>query len=273
MAPQELPIEYLGNPTYICGGGSLIIHIVALVISAVLSVYGVYALARHASSISKNGRLLLIASIAIALIPVTDLLTRWGIAPGENFWHAIHIITGVAGLYFTYRFAMVMDSKETENDRVVTLEVIVAILAAIAFYPLTEFFKTSYPTLFVLAYALLGIVLLWLIVLVFRILGKVKSEGSTFSLRYFSLSMIPLISLSILALALVQIPAEILVAVLKVSSLDPLMIVLLGAQISLYLVIAMLMAAFGYLATRISSFYGAIEKFVSGKKKKGRVAF
>lgn len=268
MAVQELPIEYLGNPFYICGGGSLIIHIVALVISIALSLYGVYAIARHAGSISKNGRLLLIASLVIASMPITDLVTRWDVVPGENFWHAISILSGVFGLYFTHRFAMVMDAREAENERVATLELIVAALAAIAFYPVTEFFKNSYPALFVLVYALLGIALIWLIALVFRIIGKVRSEGAAFSLRSFSLSMIPLISLSILCLSLVQIPAEIMVVVLKMSPLHPLMIVLLGAQISLYVVTAMLMAAFGYLATKISVFYGPIEKFVAARKKK-----
>ncbi len=260
----------LGSPASVF----LLAHIIVLAASFILSLYGLYGLLKYARGISKNNAL--IAAFALgSFIPLGDILEHFELFPSADFWHHMHIFGGVFALYFMHRFALTMDSGETDFRRDALFPAIAGIIVVAAFYN-EDALGRAFPLIIWGIYAAAVIFLLGSIYFLFDISRRARKAESAFSLKTFAISMVPLISLALFVIAITSMGAEILLDIANVravpAAVQTLTVFLIAAQNLLYPLLAMTLLGFGYMSGKIYNLYAPIRKFLESKGQKGQIA-
>lgn len=252
----------------------LLIHMIVLLAAIALSFYGIYTTAKYTVRLSKNVHLLRLAFALMAFIPVGDIFEHLVIYPGTEFWHHMHIFASMAAFYFFYRFVMLIDAPEAEDMEKSYVTLAVIIIASVAFTTLHDAFieKNGSPVLFLAVYGALACISAVFAYNLFQMLNKMKKVETTFSIRAFLASMIPIISTSLFLVTGASLFAEFILDTKPELSSQPWMISLIAGVNVFYLLLAVSLAYFGYMAKQINAFYSPIDNFLKSKGKKGQLA-
>ncbi len=270
-ALKELSEGFIGGSPSAPG---LLVHMIALFIGVVLCAYALLKIMRCASGISRNANLLVLACVLITSIFLFDIFEHFDFAPGADFWHHIHIFSSVAAFYFLYRFAVTVDSLVQIDWKRVYAELLLISLIALPFSYYEVWLEGNYPFVLIAVYSLLVITTLVSLYLLLEIVRHTKDIGNSFSLKHFSISMIPLVSISLLFLVASVVFVEYVQDLVSEQFYTaPVMLALIASQF-FSLMTATSLLAFAYGAEKIYNFYAPIRAFVESRKKnvsKGRV--
>ncbi|VVB98648.1 Uncharacterised protein [uncultured archaeon] len=249
----------------------LLIHVLVLALSFVLSAYGIYGVIKYGRSASKNRHLLLTVFVLVALMPLFDLFQHFNVAPDDDFWHHAHLLMGVTAFYFIYRFAMSIDSKgPSENPRTSLVIIFGVLLLTYLFAGLETASMDSVPYVFAGAYTLILIFVIHFASLLREIMGKMGKLETAFSLKSFAVSVIPLISFMLFLLVFISVLTEYILDIFPQYAGSPVLLALIAIQNPLYIMLAMTLVGYAYIASRITAFYAPLAKFVEKKKSKGK---
>lgn len=243
-------------------------ELLGTVASITLAIYGVLGIVRYGRHISKNTHLLTITFSLLALVPISDMLEHADYLPGEEFWKHVHMFVGIAAFYFMHRFVASIDAKEREDYKKSVIELVAAILFAIAFFTIEEIIEDNNPAMMALFLGAVSIIFLIFVVrLLSEIMAKSKKLESSFSLKSFAISMVPAISFMAFILMSTAIFAEFIEDVFKDGFGEQAAETLEAIHELFHILVTMSLAGFAYMAERIYNFYAPIEKFIQGRKK------
>lgn len=244
----------------------LFIHIITLIVGVLLSFYGLWGLVKYTTKIFKNWHLLGIAFAIIVFIPTASLFEHFDYFPSPDFWHRIVMFASVAAFYFVYRFVLTIESKEQENFRKSALELLAITAISVIFSVQQNLFEDSDPIKVIIVYSSLFGMVVFFTYLLFEILRKVRKMEASFSLKSFVITMSQPISFALFILTATSVLIEFIIGISKSTS-HPFTVFLIIIQNPFYIMLAMTLACFTYIGTKVHNFYSPIEKFLQVKKK------
>lgn len=237
------------------GVTSILIHLLVLLLSTGISLYGLWGVVKYSRDVSKNAHLLHIAFALIAFIPIGDLFEHFDYAPGMDFWHHMHLFAGIAAFYFLHKFAVTADAGQVEPKNSIIVLIAMLILGT-GVYLVEESFEKTYPVLVITSYIFLITVMSYFTYFLLEIVQKAKKTEAAFSLKSFSMAMIPIIAACLFVLTFTAIVAEFALDVFPLKShSNPFILFLVALQNPLYLMLAMTLAGFAYMGEKIRIFY------------------
>ncbi len=255
----------------------LLAHLLVLAASIMLGAYGLYKSLKYSRENPRNTKLLLVAFALIAFIPLGDFFEHLNLFPGGDFWHHAHLFAAVFAFYFFYLFATSIGSETVPDlGKAGVLPAILAFILMAVFYN-EPWFEDNYPLVLTVIYLAAISAIVAYMVLLLRIARTIGSiEKTFFSLKSFSfsLAMIPLISVSLFAVASTSILAEAMMDLVQENAATSMVaLVLVAAQNPLYIMLMMTVTGYGYISEKMYNFYTPIREFLSkakgGKARKG----
>ncbi len=248
-------------------------HLLVLAASIMLGAYGLYKSVKYSRENPRSAKLLLVAFALIAFIPLGDFFEHLNLFPNGDFWHHAHLFAGVFAFYFFYLFAASIGSETVpELGKAGVLPAILAFILMAVFYN-EPWIEDNYPIILTIMYLAAISAIVAYVVLLLRIARTVgQIEKTFFSLKSFSFSiaMIPIISVSLFAVASTSILAEVIRDLVQENAAAGMVaLVLIAAQHPLYIMLMMTVTGYGYISQKMYNFYTPIREFLS-KAKGGR---
>lgn len=249
-------------------------HLSIFLMGFLLTVYAIYKLAKYGNSISKNIHFLLISFGFIATLEFSDLVEHFDLVPGVEFWHHLHLLSGIAALYFIHQFAVRMDSDKAEPlPQLAIFGASLPLLLSLVISPveeaLEETAEAAVPFVIIAFYSMLFIIMAYFTMLILTIKTKAKDFEARVSTKMFVFSMLPLISIALFFFTLhnitLEVTKDIFVDSMDASSAFWAVFVILRNPLNM--IIATLVMSFSFASGKIYEMHSVVQRFVGSIPK------
>ncbi|VVB98442.1 Uncharacterised protein [uncultured archaeon] len=265
------PVDAMFMPG--AGVTSILIQVLVLVTSLVFSLFGMFGVMKYGPSASERWGLLAVVFFLVNMIFLGQLFFHFDFPPEAQFWEHMTIFGGVLAIYLLYQFVSLFHIRDEKRmfDSHTAPTVIGAIVLVALFFSLGEdAIKGLSPLFFASLYSITLFLLVWSGYLLIKIVQKARKIGNAFSLKYYTVSMVPFLAFSLFGVVASSILAEFLYEIFGAALPAYVLGVLIALKIVFYVILSMRLVAFTYLSAPLSQFQSPVSKFVM-KARKGHL--
>ncbi|VVB98441.1 Uncharacterised protein [uncultured archaeon] len=258
------PVDLVTPDSWLASG--VFLHAFILVSTFVLSIYAVRSLIKNGEKISKNWRVLAIAFGLISVMPVIDLFTHASVLQTETFWRHLELFIALVTFNYIHRFIVTVNNAEPDGMKTHVSVLIGVFLFSVIFSELERLIQGVNPELMAVVYAILFVAVVWTLYTLLRIVSKATRAEGAFSMRAFTISIIPMLSVALFLFSAAMLVSEAVDDLAPQLSVQPILLVVSASLNVFYLGLATVLIGFAYTGSEVMKF--STPETIFGKRPK-----